>query len=358
MRTTQRNDTLSLIERLFSEPHRFAFPQAVRILVRWLEQRGISEKVAFEQILRFRNSTSLAFPASEIEALTVNGGPANGGNLARKLNYKEPVEIAITPAFFGLLGTTGSLPLHYTEQTVAFERKVNDESVRAFVDVLSHRMVAHFYRACCKYRFDHPESSAAGARFKSILQALGGQRAGDEFDRLGAFHAAQLRTRPISAATISDILSGYFDVPIAVEEFVGAWDPIPPRRRSTLGVTMPKLGVSAALGTRMWRHDLRVRLNIGPLDEAAMHKFLPNGKAAVALQSLLGTLAVPSLQYEARLILSPPVVEPLALRTADRNGMKRLGWNAFLTTRPGQARKPEIRYMLHPTTFSTTRTTT
>jgi len=338
-----------VIERLLLEPHRFQFVQAMRILARWLEQCGVARDDVFARVLRFQNSFSLSFPSSEIEALVAGGEAHSLPDLVRNLAHGEVPQIAITPALIGILGTSGPLPVHHTEQIAAAEPRAAHSSARAFIDIFSQRMVQHSYRAAGKYRFDQDDAGRERDRLKSIMLSLCGARAGGEFDDLLAYHAARLRTRPVSAATIGTVLTDYFATPVHVEEFNGAWDSIPPNRRSTLGVTMPTLAVNAVLGTRIWRHDLRVRLNIGPLDKAGLFRFLPRENAARALEQLLATFAVPNLQYEVRLLLAPPAIEPLVLQTSDRAAMKRLGWNAFLTTRNGRALRPEVRYMLHPT---------
>ena len=59
----------AVIERLFAQPYRFQYFQAVRLIELWLRRRGMPEEGLLTNFLRFSNSTSLAFPASEIEAL-------------------------------------------------------------------------------------------------------------------------------------------------------------------------------------------------------------------------------------------------------------------------------------------------
>jgi type VI secretion system protein ImpH len=144
---------------------------------------------------------------------------------------------------------------------------------------------------------------------------------------------------------VERVLADYFGVPVRLEEFVGAWDPIPARIRSTLGVTDPMLGYGAALGARTWRNDLRVRLHIGPLDEEQAKAFLPHGRAHAALKEMVSLFAVPTVQYEVRLLLDKPCLKPLTLRTQGQE-RRRLGWNSFLTGTAGKASRPEIRALL------------
>jgi type VI secretion system protein ImpH len=58
-----------VIERLLREPWRFEFFQAVRVLELWLKRRGRRPHGLVPDMLRFRNTLSLGFPASQLEAI-------------------------------------------------------------------------------------------------------------------------------------------------------------------------------------------------------------------------------------------------------------------------------------------------
>jgi type VI secretion system protein ImpH len=341
-----------MMRHLLAAPHRYRFAQLLNILVRMLRQQGIPYAQAFSQVLRFRNSLSLAFPASEIENLQVEPPDA-----ARTHRPGHP-RIVITPAFIGLLGASGALPLHDTERAAARTSAGADESWQPFVDLLSNRVVGLFYEAWGKYRVEHGLDTRARDDLLPLLSAFSGLRPASFGParpyasiqaEVAGFYAGLLRTRPIAASTVQRVLSEYFGVPVRVEEFVGAWDPVPEKMRSTLGVTNPTLGFGAALGSRLWRNDLRVRLHIGPLDEEKAKGFLPHGPSHCALQDMVRLFAVPSVQYEVRLLLDEPCLKPLTLRTKGQD-RKRLGWNSFLTGTVGKASRPDIRSVLRLTT--------
>lgn len=346
MQTTKRQHGAVMIQRLLAAPHRYRFAQLLTLLVRMLRQQGIPYRQAFDRVLRFRNSLSLAFPASEVERMQVE--PADAAGTPR---------IHITSAFIGLLGASGTLPLHDTERAASTSQGT-EESWKPFIDLFSNRAVGLFYEAWGKYRVEHGLNTRAGDDLLPLLTALGGFRStsfgpGRPFESVpsefAAFYAGLLRTRPIAASTVARVLGEYFDVPVRLEEFVGAWDPMPATIRSTLGVTDPTLGFGAALGTRTWRNDLRVRLHIGPLDEETAAAFLPHGRSHAALKDMVGLFAVPSIQYEVRLLLKKPCLKPLTLRTQGQD-RKRLGWNSFLTGTEGKASRPDIRSFLRLTT--------
>jgi len=341
MHTEKRQHAAVMIEHLRAAPYRYRFVQLLNILVRMLRQQGIPYDHAFSRVLRFRNSLSLAFPASEIESIQVEPDGAAG-----------TPRIHITPAFIGLLGAGGALPLHDTERAA--------ESWNPFIDLFSNRVIGLFYEAWGKYRVEHGLDTRARDDLLPLLSALGGLRPASFgpsrpyasiHAEVAGYYAGLLRTRPIAASTVERVLRDYFGVPVRVEEFVGAWDPLSAKIRSTLGVTRPTLGFGAVLGTRTWRNDLRVRLHIGPLDEEQAEAFLPHGRSHAALKEMVSLFAVPSVQYEVRLLLIDACLRPLTLATkgADR---KRLGLNSFLTVSAGKASRADIRAVLKLTSLS------
>jgi type VI secretion system protein ImpH len=332
-----------MIQPLLDAPYRYRFAQLLNILVRTLHRQGIPYSRAFSHVLRFRNSLSLAFPASEIESMQVDLPDATG-----------TPRIHITSAFIGLLGPSGTLPLHDTERATAKANPGADESWKPFIDLFSNRAVGLFYEAWGKYRVEHSLNTRGEDDPLALLTGLGGLRPASFgpsrpyasiAPEVAAFYTGLLRTRPIAASTVARVLGEYFGVPVHLEEFVGAWDRIPARMRSTLGITNPTLGFGAALGTRTWRNDLRVRLHVGPLDQDQAKAFLPRGRCHAALKEMIGLFAVPSVQYEIRLLLDKRCLKPLTLRTRGHD-RKQLGWNTFLTCTEGTASRPDIRSLL------------
>jgi type VI secretion system protein ImpH len=63
------------------------------------------------------------------------------------------------------------------------------------------------------------------------------------------------------------------------------------------------------------------------------------------LKEMVSLFAVPTVQYEVRLLLSKSCLKPLTLRTKGQD-RRRLGWNSFLTGTEGKASRPEIRSVL------------
>lgn len=353
MPASQRRPVPGVIGQLAATPWRFQFMQAVRLLLIWLRRDGIPPEQALRDILRFRNSLSLGFPPSQIGSLCIDLADDTSGDMRP---YPTGVtKIQLTPAFIGLLGANGTLPLHYTERIAAHEHAERDESTRACLDLFSDRAVSLFFHAWGKHRHEHAIQVDGEDRFRPLLLALGARpvaasRPDNEHAALHAdvmaFYLGLLRQRPVSAAALRCLLPDYFGVPIVIEQFSGGWDDIAASHQCRMDGANATLGQSGALGVRAWRHDLRVMLRIGPLGKADYERFLPGGTGAHALEAMLALVGVAGLQYLAHVMLMHEDVEPLDLMGGSRPG-KRIGWDARL----GVAGKPpplDVRYLLRP----------
>jgi type VI secretion system protein ImpH len=357
MRTAHRRLDPALIDQLAEAPQRFEFFQAVRLLDRYFRAQGRgrgADEGAVSDCLRFGNSTSMSFAPSQIEALAFEHADAAAvpGEPAAP---SGPVGARITPAFMGMLGVHGVLPLHYSEAVVERERYHRDHVARAFLDLFSNRAVGQFYRAWRKYRLPVQYEADRRNRFLPLVLALGGLGFDALRDRLAsgpgriddeaiAHFAAMLRQRPVSAAALQSMLSQYFRVPIRIEQFVGHWYALPPDQRTTLGGRNARLGQTALAGERVWQRNLRVRVCIGPLARAAYLAFLPGGELAAALEKILSLATGSQFEYEVRPILRAADVQPAALSAT---GGVRLGFDAFLVTRAADADRADTVFELH-----------
>lgn len=355
MPAPQRRQTAGVIEELLREPQRFGFFQAVRLLERWLVTSEGLDK------LNFRNSVSLAFPASEIESLLVHRHEQDSED-ERSAGATTPDDIAridLTPAFMGLLGVTGTLPMHYTESLAQRELYQKDGAARAFMDVFSHRAVMLFYQAWKKHRlhiqyegdrrqrFMPMALALAGVGQKSLRARLNPERTGVADEAL-AFYSGTLQQRTLSARQLQQVLRGYLDVPVKLEQFVGRWYTLPEAARHHLGRPgNGGLGQSAMLGERVWQRDLRLRIVLGPLDHAGFRRFLPGAPGALALRELLTLLNGVSLEFEVNLLLAREEVRSGALDSNRAPTEARLGWDTFLQTRPANEDRADVRYDIH-----------
>jgi len=322
--------TAGVIPDLLARPERYEFFQAVRLLLRWLERQGIAPEQALGAI-RFRNTLSLAFPPSEIEAITCQsqGAPA----------------VQVTPSLMGLLGVQGALPLHYTERFATWEAELRDDGPRAFLDLFSSRQVTLFYRAWCKYRVRHPEGGAPD-RFLPLLLALAGSPPCENMARkeetlTQARFAAALRSRVVSAELIAGVLRAHFRLPVTVEQFTGRWDVLAPAQRTLLAFDNCELGAGATAGARLLRPELGMRVRLGPLASADFARFLPGADGARALGTLLNRFAIEVPYRELQVVLRRSDVDGTRL-----DGATRLGLDGFLCTAPSRRDRDDVCYLL------------
>lgn len=394
MPPAQRRAAAGVIEELLQNPQQFSFFQAVRLLEGWLAEGGQPGQGLSR--LNFRNSLALSFPPSEIESLVVQrhgeataqiraGSDAVAGDAAEAAlsavlaasgevgaahmpHNHEVARIDLTPAFMGLLGVSGALPLYYTETLAQREHFHKDRAARAFLDVFSHRAVALFYQAWRKHRMAVQYEGAQRQRFLPEVLALAGLgqkglrerlngASGGVADESLAFHAGALQRRTLSARQLQQVLQSYLKVPVRIEQFVGRWYRLPCEARGHLGVivggragqvpTTGVLGRSAMLGERVWQRDLRMRVVLGPLDRAGLRRFLPGGRGAAALKSWLTMLNGVALEYEVNLTLQRDEVQGCTLGSHRSPHEARLGWDTFLQTRPATQDRSDVHYDIH-----------
>jgi type VI secretion system protein ImpH len=324
----------------------------------WLRKRGMAEEGALANFLRFTNSTSLAFPASEIESLQPEPravAPTSAA-LAAALQSQELKYVRLTPTFMGLLGSSGALPAHYTERVAAQQIAERDDGPRAFLDTFSTRTLALFYEAWRKYRLELKYGGRKDG-FLPLLLSLAGmghtalrRRLSDHgdgvLDETVAYFATAMRQRPASSVQIARVLSEYFGQHVRAEQFIGRWYDVPAAQQTALGLGNAMLGGGAMAGTRVWQRDLRLRLVIGPLDLASYESFLPGGRAARALGNMVTMFTGLSLEYEVQLVLRADEVRGSTL-SGQRTAGGRLGWDGFLVDGPQRQDRADVRYEIH-----------
>lgn len=317
----------SLERTLRGEPTAFSFFQAVRLLSRLRPDRAAVGGWAdpANEILRFSASTSLGFPASEIQSLM--------------LPDEAPGRMTVN--FMGLTGPQGVLPHFYTEHTAALAR-ARDTALRDFLDLFNHRLLSLFYRAWKSHRAAVLQEEGAEDRVHDHLLDLSGLGTAGLRGRLPvpdaalAFYAGLLAPRVRPADGLARLISDYFDVPAEVEQFVGEWRRVDERGQCTMGADddAGRLGFGV-LGNAAWDAQARVRLRLGPLTRAQYDAFLPGGSAYEALSALARLYAGDEVGVDAQLVLARDEVPACVLGPLARDGPPpRLGRGTWLAGRP------------------------
>lgn len=348
MPTTKRRHPASLIRQLIDQPQRFQFFQAVRVLDLWLRRDAPRHGRSLDRVLRFRNSVALRFPASQIEALSLDADePLDSDNaLQDALEKGQLRHVRLTPAFMGLLGVKGVLPYDYTATIAAQIHDHKHHAGRAFFDAFSHRSMMLFYRAWEQSRIEYRSDGDGGDGLLPLQLALAGKprskpAGGAIPDEVAAHYAALLRHRPLPAEAIAGVLKEYFGLPFRLEPFVGAWETLNQDEQSQLGLHRCQLGVNTLLGPDYWRRDLWARLWLGPLARTDFERFLPGASGYRALTAMLALFAMPSMRFEVRLILRHDDIAPARL-----DGNWRLGCGSFVLEQAPPGDSDTTRYIL------------
>lgn len=323
------------LERMLrDEPTAFSFFQAVRLLSRLRPRRapvgGWADPAT--EIARFSASTSLGFPASEIQTLDLPDETRSGADRPPRM----------TVNFLGLTGPQGVLPHFYTEQAATLAR-AKDTALRDFLDLFNHRILSLFYRAWKSHRAPVLQEEGADDRIHDHLLDLAGlgteglQARLPLSDAALAFYAGLLSLRARPADGLARLVGDYFDVPADVEQFVGEWRRVDDRGQCTMGSDNDsgRLGFGV-LGNAVWDAQARVRLRLGPLTRAQYDAFLPGGAAHESLCALARLYAADEVGVDAQLVLARGEVPPCVLGPPARDGPAppRLGRGTWLASRP------------------------
>jgi type VI secretion system protein ImpH len=229
------------------------------------------------------------------------------------------------------------LPLMYS-QLVLERLRERDHTLLDFYDIFNHRILSLFYQAWEKYRFPIPYERGELDPFSHHLLALLGlgtpglQNRQEVPDDSLLFYCGLLALQPRSATALRQVLADYFEAPVEIEQFVGAWYPVEAEAQSSLGEDQSysdSLGYGAIVGDEIWDQGSRIRIRLGPLPLARYLEFLPGGEAHLHLKALASFYAAGEYDVEAQLILKCEDVPYCELR--DGEGWQ-LGWTSWAKT--------------------------
>jgi len=324
-----------MLRALEEEPTAFAFYQMVRVLSRLHPERARTGHWSdpSQEVARFHASTSLGFPASEIEEMTIPPGFGAGS---------PPADITVN--FFGLTGPQGVLPHVYSEHA-SYRARARDTAFRDFLDIFNHRAISLLFRAWEKNNAAVAHESGSEDRLFDHLLDLAGMGTGGLRNRLPirdeavAFFSGLLATRARPADGLARIIGDYFDVPASVEQFIGEWRQLDSGGQAELGLEgdAGRLGFGV-VGDAVWDPQARVRVRLGPLTREQFESFVPGGSAHEALKALARLYADDIVGVDAQLVLTRREVRPCVLDVpSSAPGARRgpgLGRGTWLASRP------------------------
>jgi type VI secretion system protein ImpH len=318
----QETDTVAFLEALAREPHRYDFYQVMRRLecARPQLPRWGQALRPHDELVRLGQEPELTFAPAPLASFTP-AGTARQARLAIRL--------------FGLLGPNGPLPLHLTEYARERQLHAGDRTFVRFLEMLSHRFVAFFYRAWAQSQptvaADRPDDD----RFRTFIGALFGLaplafRNRDSVPDAAKLAAAGLLAPQVrNADGLGSILAAYFHVPVRLREFIGHWLDLAPADQTTLAATHANLGQGAVLGRKVYDRQSRFRIELGPLSCALYESFLPTGELLRPLVDWVRNYVGFEYAWDLRLAL---VAEEVPVVMLGETG--RLGWTSWLGLRP------------------------
>jgi len=311
-----------VLTRLRDQPHAYGFYQAMRLL-----EAAHADKPRLGRSVRpSQDSVRLAQEPSVVFAPAALSGV--------EMPADRPARLLVR--FFGLFGADGPLPLHLTEYARDRTRNWRDATFQRFADIFHHRALSLFWRAWADSRptisFDRPKED----RYATYVGALIGLGQDTHLNRdampdLTKLHfAGLLSNQTRHAEGLGHILAAFFDMPVQVESFVGAWLHLEPEDWSRLGgrPEAGTLGGSAILGARIWSRQHKFRIVFGPLNLREYMRLLPGGRSFHRLIPIVRNYAGDTLVWDVNLRLLPEEVPKTLLGKQGR-----LGWTTWLMPR-------------------------
>ena len=273
------------------------------------------------EVVRFGANPDVSFPASAIQSLELREG--------------KPSLMRVN--FMGLQGPLGVLPRSYCE--LVNERiRARDTTLRDFFDLFNHRIISLFYQAWEKFHFQIPYERGERDRFSHYVLALLGldtpglENRQDVADESLLFYGGLLSMHSRSATGLRQVLGDYFSVPVEIEQFVGAWNPVELESQCSLGENggySEQLGLGAVVGNEIWDQQSRVRIQLGPLTLEQYVDFLPGHEGHRQLRSLTRFYTGGEYDVEVQLILRRQEVPACELKPQDGDGQQ-LGWTSWM----------------------------
>ena len=326
-------DALMFLSDVAREPYRYDFYQTLRRIECLYDHKprwGTALRPVDEPV-RLGQDPDLAFAPSPIASLEFG---------------KDGAPPRLQVRLFGLLGPNGPLPIHITEYVRHRLRHAGDSTLSRFLDLFHHRFLALFYRAWAQAQPHVNRDRPGEDHYLTYIGAFIGiapatLRHRDSVpDVAKLFHAGTLVRQVRDADGLAAIIRQFFRVPARIEEFVGHWLVLAPRDRTYLRAYGQNLGAGAVLGGRVWDHQSRFRIHLGPLTLTQYEAFLPAAgsrtsgaaRGGTSLKQLVDWVRFYlcfELDWDVRLHLKREEVPPLTL-----GGQGRLGWTTWLGTRP------------------------
>jgi type VI secretion system protein ImpH len=353
----------SCLEELKSEPFRFQFFQAVRLLEL---ADPINNPICGDQhvnpvgydflprseVVRFHAAPTQSFPGCEILSLNLAETGAEDDGRSR------PPGMVVS--FLGLTGPSGVLPQHYTQRLIDELRL--DLGLRDFFDLFNHRLISLFYRVWKKHRLPISYETESFAKKSLRGRPVDERDEGDLYtfalysligmgtlglrgrqlipDEGLLFYAGQFAQLAPKAISLEQMLVHYFGYSVSIVQFIGQWLKLSPSEQSKLssdpeGLGNNALGQTSVAGERVWSIENKFCVRIGPLEYSQFWGLLPGVRHLEPLGQFVRTYVGTSYDFEVQLVLKKEEVPGCRIGGEGMSGSY-LGWNTWVLNRPLQ----------------------
>lgn len=282
-----------------------------------------------QEVALFKSDASIAFPGSDLSGLTSS----------------DAGQFILTTQFLGFSGSQSPLPGYYLDR-MAQESAQNEEGLKEFLDLFSHRWTQFAYHAWRKYRYHICFRNGGTDAFSQRMYALVGLGNASVRGRLAINHSKMLAYAGILATpgrspdVVCNLVSHCFDLPeVSIESWQLRKVPIDPAQQNRLGVRNPKnktfgyvpgrsvVGVNFTLGARVPDRSGKFLLRISNLSMARYLSFLPDGEHHQALTMFVSFLLRDQFAWDLRLDLAPEQAKGMRLGDVSRSC---IGRTAFI----------------------------
>lgn len=288
-----------------------------------------------QEVALFKSDASIAFPGSDLSTL----------------ERSDTGQFTLTTKFLGFSGSQSPLPGYYLDR-MARESAQNEEGLKAFLDLFSHRWTQFAYHAWRKYRYYICFRNGGTDAFSQRMYALVGLGNQSVRDRLAINHSKMLAYAGILATpgrspdVVCNLVSHCFDLSdVSIESWQLRKVAIDPAQQNRLGVRNSKrktagyvpgrsvIGVNFTLGARVLDRSGKFLLRLGNLSMARYLSFLPEGENHQALTMFISFLLRDQFAWDLRLDLAPDQAKGMRLGDRSRSC---IGRTAFI----GQPKMP------------------
>ena len=351
MATTRRRKSLNLIEQLESEPQRFDFFQAVRLLETAATLHPDEDETVADgrlvglarpdqEAVHFSSRTSLAFNGSDVTKVSQKRIHSHDSEDNPALQWQMEV------AMMGLSGSQGVMPFYLSEVVIAELRQKN-RALKDYLDLFNHRTISMFYEAWQKYQvapgYERAQRSDSEKKdlFTDALLSLSGlgipelRYRSSMPDEPVAQFAGHFGRTICSAESLRSSIAGMFGLEIEIEQFNGSWYDLPEDARCRMpdeehphGINNC-LGVNTVMGVRCYQAQSKFTVIAIPHSEEEFRALAPGSKTLEELKAFIRMSAGAEQDFDLEIrlcdkyfsmdnIFDPTKSEPL------------LGWNTYM----------------------------